>query len=317
MGRLEELRRGGRRALAKGITLLESTREQDAAAAQELLEEVGVGNPDSFRIGISGSPGVGKSTFIETLGLFLIAQGKRVAVLAVDPSSPLAGGSIMGDKIRMEGLLSREEAFIRPSPTGGGSGGVARRTFESMLLCEAAGYDVILVETVGVGQSEYEVASMVDFFLVLVAPGAGDEVQGIKRGIMELADAVVVHKADGILLENAAQTCLHYANALRLLESRSFWEPQALCCSSLQEHNIDKVWELLSEYRRQAREKGELARKRAQQGRAWMRRVLHSLLEEKLQQEPRVQRLLPRLEQQVVEGKTSPHAAARRLLELL
>src|SRR5690554_5541424 len=230
---------GNRRALAKAITLIESKRDVDRAKSQELLERILPHSGKSIRVGISGVPGVGKSTFIESFGLYLLSQGKKLAVLAVDPSSPIAGGSILGDKTRMEYLSREENAFIRPSPSEGALGGVALKTRETMLLCEAAGYDVILVETVGVGQSEYEVASMVDFFLVLMLPNAGDELQGIKKGIMELADALVINKADGESMNYAEQTRRHYQNALHLLRHTSFWTPQVLTCSALKNENIE------------------------------------------------------------------------------
>ncbi|MFZ5603690.1 MAG: methylmalonyl Co-A mutase-associated GTPase MeaB, partial [Pseudomonadota bacterium] len=218
----EALLQGNRRALAKAITLTESKLDSHRQEAQQLLESLLPHTGNSIRIGITGIPGVGKSTFIEAFGLHLIRAGKKVAVLAVDPSSPITGGSILGDKTRMEVLSQQENAFIRPSPSGGALGGVAQKTRESMLLCEAAGYDVILVETVGVGQSEYEVASMVDFFLVLMLPNAGDELQGIKKGILELADAIVINKADGAARAMADQARHHYNNALSILHHHHF-----------------------------------------------------------------------------------------------
>ena len=226
---------GDRRALARGITLVESTRDDHQAEADDLLTEVMARTGGATRVGISGAPGVGKSTLIEALGLYLIDKSHRVAVLAVDPSSPLGGGSILGDKTRMGELTRRTEAFVRPSPTAGTLGGVARRTREAMLLCEAAGFDIVLVETVGVGQSEVAVEAMVDCFLLLVAPGGGDELQGIKRGIMELADLVVVNKADGDLEAIAGTTAADYANALRLVRPKTTaWEPQVVRCSALE-----------------------------------------------------------------------------------
>ena len=241
---LDQLQQGNRRALAKAITLVESKLDSHRAEAQQIIEQVLPQTGNSIRIGITGIPGVGKSTFIETFGLYLISLGKRVAVLAVDPSSPLAGGSILGDKTRMEELSRNDQAFIRPSPSEGALGGVAQKTRETMLLCEAAGYDVILVETVGVGQSEYEVAGMVDFFMVLMLPNAGDELQGIKKGIMELADALVVNKADGESISLAEQTKRHYENAMHLLRQSSFWSPQVLTCSAQENNNLDTVWGL-------------------------------------------------------------------------
>jgi LAO/AO transport system kinase len=239
---LQLLRQGNRRALAKAITLVESKLDSHREQAQLILEQLLPDTGKSIRIGITGIPGVGKSTFIEIFGLYLVAQGKRVAVLAVDPSSPIAGGSILGDKTRMEELSRSEQAFIRPSPSEGALGGVAQKTRETMLLCEAAGFDVILVETVGVGQSEYQVAGMVDFFMVLMLPNAGDELQGIKKGIVELADALVVNKADGESINLAEQTRRHYENAMHLLRHNSFWTPQVMTCSAREKNNIDTVW---------------------------------------------------------------------------
>ena len=214
---------------------------------------------DSVRIGISGSPGVGKSTFIEAFGLHLVEQGRRVAVLAVDPSSPVAGGSILGDKTRMQELSRSEQAFIRPSPASGALGGVAQKTRETMLLCEAAGHDVILVETVGVGQSEYEVAGMVDFFLVLVLPNAGDELQGIKKGIVELADALVINKADGESVNLAKLARGHYSAAMTLFKNTLQRPPQVLTCSALERRNIDTIWELIREYEQDRQGAGKLS----------------------------------------------------------
>ena len=228
---LQNLLSGNRRALAKAITLVESKLNTHREQAQQILEQVLPQSGNSIRIGITGVPGVGKSTFIEAFGLHLIEQGKRVAVLAVDPSSPIAGGSILGDKTRMEELSRRDEAFIRPSPSGGRLGGVAQKTRETMLLCEAAGYDVILVETVGVGQSEYQVAGMVDFFMVLMLPGGGDELQGIKKGIMELADALVINKADGDSEKLATMTSRQYTSAMNLLRHSTFWTPRVMTLS--------------------------------------------------------------------------------------
>src|SRR6056300_2064678 len=235
----EASRSGQRRALAKGITLIESLRAEDRERAQNLLGELLPYTGNSIRIGITGVPGVGKSTFIESFGLHLLNQGKRVAVLAVDPSSPLAGGSILGDKTRMEALSRQDNAFIRPSPAGSALGGVAQKTRETMLLCEAAGFDVILVETVGVGQSEHQVAGMVDFFLVLMLPGGGDELQGIKKGIIELADAIVINKADGDSQGLAHITQRHYSGALSLLKHPGFWQPDVKTCSALKNQGID------------------------------------------------------------------------------
>ncbi|WP_372865240.1 methylmalonyl Co-A mutase-associated GTPase MeaB [Spongiibacter sp.] len=314
---IEALKSGNSRALAKAITLVESKKLEHRAQAQQLLEAVLPQTGNSIRIGITGIPGVGKSTFIEAFGLYLVSQGKRVAVLAVDPSSPIAGGSLLGDKTRMELLSRSSEAFIRPSPSEGSLGGVALKTRETMLLCEAAGYDVILVETVGVGQSEYEVASMVDFFMVLMLPNAGDELQGIKKGIMELADALVINKADGESINLATQTRRHYQSALHLLRHSSFWTPQVMTCSAIKNENIEAVWGMISDFQLDARKNGALMEKRARQAREWMNKLLHEMLDIKLKENPAIKALLPELNQKVTEGQTTPFLAAQTLIKLL
>lgn len=314
---LESLLDGNRRALAKAITLVESTLPQHMEQAQGILEQVLPHSGNSLRIGITGVPGVGKSTFIEAFGLHLIAQGKRVAVLAVDPSSPIAGGSILGDKTRMEELSRSELAFIRPSPSVGALGGVAQKTRETMLLCEAAGYDIILVETVGVGQSEYQVAGMVDFFMVLMLPGGGDELQGIKKGILELADALVINKADGESENLANLTKQQYAGAMSLLRHMSFWTPQVMTCSALKLHNIDTVWEMVTEYYSQAQENGNFSGKRTQQNRDWMHQLVNQMLLMKLDQSKEVAALLPKLEAEVASQIVTPYTAARRIIDLI
>ena len=314
---LELLRGGNRRALAKAITLVESKLDSHRQQAQQLLEAVLPYTGNSIRIGITGIPGVGKSTFIETFGLHLIGLGKKVAVLAVDPSSPIAGGSILGDKTRMEELSRRTEAFIRPSPSEGTLGGVAQHTRETMLLCEAAGYDVILVETVGVGQSEYEVASMVDFFMVLMLPNAGDELQGIKRGIMELADALVINKADGESLNLAQRTRSHYQSAMNLLRHTSFWTPRVLTCSAVEKKNIDTVWGMISDFEADARKNGSLQGKRSKQAKEWMHKLIHEMLMLRLRSNPNVRREMPILEQKVIAGQTTPYLAAKMLTDMV
>lgn len=314
---IEALTKGNSRALAKAITLVESKKVEHRAQAQELLEAVLPQTGNSIRIGITGIPGVGKSTFIEAFGLYLVSQGKRVAVLAVDPSSPIAGGSILGDKTRMEMLSRSSDAFIRPSPSEGSLGGVALKTRETMLLCEAAGYDVILVETVGVGQSEYEVASMVDFFMVLMLPNAGDELQGIKKGIMELADALVINKADGESINLATQTRRHYQSALHLLRHNSFWTPQVMTCSAIKNENIEAVWGMISDFQVDATKNGALAEKRARQAKEWMNKLLHEMLDIKLKENPSVKALLPELNRKVTDGQTTPFLAAQKLINLL
>lgn len=314
---LEALQQGNRRALAKAITLVESRLDAHRLEAQRILEQLLPATGNSIRIGITGIPGVGKSTFIETFGLYLLSLGKRVAVLAVDPSSPLAGGSILGDKTRMEELSRQDNAFIRPSPSEGTLGGVAQHTRETMLMCEAAGYDVILVETVGVGQSEYEVASMVDFFMVLMLPNAGDELQGIKRGIMELADALVINKADGESVGLAARTRSHYQSAMNLLRHTSFWTPRVMTCSAAEKRNIEAVWGMISDYAVEAGKNGWLAGKRAKQARDWMHKLLQEMLMLRLRQNPQVRAALPELERAVVAGETTPYLAANQLIGML
>ncbi len=314
---LQALTSGNRRALAKAITLVESKLDAHREQAQDILEQILPRSGNSIRIGITGVPGVGKSTFIEAFGLHLIEQGKRVAVLAVDPSSPIAGGSILGDKTRMEELSRREEAFIRPSPSEGALGGVAQKTRETMLLCEAAGYDVILVETVGVGQSEYQVAAMVDFFMVLMLPGGGDELQGIKKGILELADALLINKADGPSEQLANTARQHYTGAMNLLRHTTFWTPQVMTCSALKLKNIDAVWGMVLDYYVQAVDNDTFSRKRAQQNRDWMHHLVNEMLLLKLSSNVEVKRMLPELEAAVESHSTTPYAAARRIMDTL
>jgi LAO/AO transport system kinase len=319
---LDLLRNGNRRTLAKAITLAESKLDSHRSQAQEILEQVLPATGNSIRIGITGIPGVGKSTFIESFGLHLIKQGKKVAVLAVDPSSPIAGGSILGDKTRMEELSRNSNAFIRPSPAGGALGGVAQKTRETMLLCEAAGFDVVLIETVGVGQSEYEVAGMVDFFLVLMLPNAGDELQGLKKGILELADALVINKADGESLNQAEQTRLHYQNALQLIRHPDYWTPRVMTCSARENLAIDDVWQMICDYQSAATEheathSNSFQEKRAQQSKEWMHHLLHEMLELELKRNPDVHNELPSLEQQVITGTLTPFTAAKKLIDML
>jgi len=314
---LDLLRQGNRRALAKAITLVESKLDKHRAESQEILEELLPETGKSIRIGISGIPGVGKSTFIEAFGQHLISLGHKVAVLAVDPSSPLRGGSILGDKTRMEMLSREENAFIRPSPSEGALGGVAQKTRETMLLCEAAGYDVILVETVGVGQSEYEVAAMVDFFLVLMIPNAGDELQGIKRGIMELADSLVINKADGESINLATQTKSHYQNAFHLIKKGSFWQPRVQTCSALNNDNIDDIWQMISEYKAAAIEHKAFDEKRARQNAEWLNKLIHEMIEMRLKHNPKVQASMPGLQQGVINNTTTPYKAAQKIVDLL
>jgi len=309
-----QLLSGDRRALARGITLVESTRADDREAADALLTEVMPQTGRAIRIGISGSPGAGKSTLIEALGLHVVDTGHRVAVLAVDPSSSRTGGSILGDKTRMEQLSRHPAAFVRPSPAGSTLGGVARRTREAMLLCEASGFDVVIVETVGVGQSETAVAEMVDCFVLLIAPGGGDELQGIKRGIVELADIVAVNKADGPLAPVASATASDYAAALHMVRPRSAsWTPRVVLCSALEQQGIDDLWLTVEEFGR-AVAGDELDARRREQARAWMRDELADSLLDRLHADARTAAAATALEADVAAGRIAPTTAARRLI---
>jgi GTPase len=309
------IRSGDRRSLARTITNIESTREADRQRGQAVLEALVAESGDAIRVGVTGPPGVGKSTFIEELGLKLVERGKRVAVLAVDPSSPVTGGSILGDKTRMERLSVRPEAFIRPSPSSGSLGGVAHRTREVMLLCEAAGYDVVLIETVGIGQSEVAVASMVDFFLVLLLPAGGDELQGIKKGVVELADALVVNKADGATRDVAERTRVEYAGALDLIRpSDDGWRPRALLASALEATGVDEVWQTIEEHRAVIEASGTLERRRREQSLAWMWKLIDEGIANAFRSEPGMAEAIAHEEAGVQALKTTPAAAARVLL---
>ncbi len=306
---------GERRALARAITLIESTRSDHRAAAEELLADLLPHAGRSIRLGITGVPGVGKSTFIEAFGLHVIGLGHRVAVLAVDPSSPRTGGSILGDKTRMEELSRDERAFIRPSPSGGTLGGVARRTREAMLACEAAGFDVIIVETVGVGQSETAVADMVDMFLLLLVPGAGDELQGIKKGIVEMADAIVVNKADGDLAAAAQRAARDYTAALHLLRPASpHWTPQVLRCSAISRMGIDAVWDTVRDYRCRMEAAGAIGERRAAPAAAGVWSEVGASLGATVRGPPAGLDRLETLEGQVRAGTRTPTQAAQELL---
>lgn len=305
------LKKGDRRTLSKAITLVESKKTAHREQAEKLIEEILPLTGKSRRIGISGTPGVGKSTFIEALGLYLINQlNQKVAVLAVDPSSPISGGSIMGDKTRMEELSQNPDSFIRPSPSSGALGGVALKTRESLLLCEAAGFDTIIIETVGVGQSEYEVADMVDFFLLLVLPGGGDEIQGIKKGILELSDTILINKTDGIGQQLAQQTLQHYQNALELFNDKSSWKPLAETCSALENINIDRAWEIVNEFYESQKSSGELKQKRAKQNAKWMRRILWDVMKQKIDSHPEIAKFWQVNENDVLNGLKNPYLAA-------
>jgi LAO/AO transport system kinase len=311
------VRSGDRRTLAKAITLVESTHPDHQDAAQRLLERLLPDTGAAIRIGITGVPGVGKSTFIEAFGLYLISRGKRVAVLAVDASSARTGGSILGDKTRMAKLSAASEAFIRPSPSSGSLGGVARRTREAMLVCEAAGYDVVIVETVGVGQSEIAVNAMVDFFLVLMLAGAGDELQGIKKGIIEIADALAINKADGENVTLAQQAASQYIAALNLFRHTSpTWNPPVVTLSALEARGMDTIWRIIQDHRAKLGATGELDAKRREQQRVWFWNVVEEGITSRFLGRQDVRAQLRELEHAVAEGRMSPTAAARRVLAL-
>ncbi len=312
-----------RRAMAKSITLLESTRPDHRALADELLTSLLPHTGKAFRLGISGVPGVGKSTFIEALGLHLIGQGHRVAVLAVDPSSTVSGGSILGDKTRMEHLSVHEQAYIRPSPSSGTLGGVAEKTRECMLVCEAAGYDVVLVETVGVGQSETAVANMTDMFVLMQLPNAGDDLQAIKKGVMEIADLVVINKAD-IDAMAATRAQLQITSALQLLgmhgsaghahADTTQWHPRVVQLSALLGQGVDAFWQTVSEFKHLQTQNGRLASRRQHQALSWMWERIDAGLKHNFRAQPSVQALLPTLRQQVADGQLAASTAARQLL---
>jgi LAO/AO transport system kinase len=315
-----------RRALAKAITLVESTRDEHRTRADALLDALLPHAGKSFRLGISGVPGVGKSTFIEALGLFLVARGHRVAVLAVDPSSSVSGGSILGDKTRMELLSVHPQAFIRPSPSAGTLGGVAEKTREALLLCEAAGHDVVIVETVGVGQSETAVAGMTDMFVLLQLPNAGDDLQAIKKGVMELADLVVINKAD-LDPDAATRARAQIASALRLLgqghhdphapAASQPWRPRVTQLSALKGDGLEAFWATVAEFRALQEAQDRLRRRRSDQDRAWMWERISVGLQQRFRQHAAVQAALPRAAEDVRAGRTAPSVAARQLLALL
>ncbi|MGW5531916.1 methylmalonyl Co-A mutase-associated GTPase MeaB [Streptomyces xanthochromogenes] len=309
---------GGKRAvIARAITLVESTRPQHRSLAQELLTELLPHSGRSRRIGISGVPGVGKSTFIDAFGTMLTGLGHRVAVLAVDPSSTRTGGSILGDKTRMERLAVDPAAFVRPSPTSGTLGGVAKATRESIVVMEAAGYDVVLVETVGVGQSETAVANMVDTFLLLTLARTGDQLQGIKKGVLELADVISVNKADGPHERDARTAARELAGALRLMHGKdAFWTPPVLCCSARESTGLDGVWERLEQHRTLLDSTGRLAARRRDQQIDWTWAMVRDELLGRLHDDPEVRSLTPELERQVRAGELTATLAAERILEV-
>jgi LAO/AO transport system kinase len=318
---LEELVAGiqgrDRRALARVITLIESRRGDRAELGQRVLERVLPLAGGAIRVGVSGMPGVGKSTLIDALGMRLLERGLSVAVLAVDPTSVVSGGSILGDKSRMSRLAADERAFIRPSPTARDLGGVTRRTAESVLLCEAAGFDVVLVETVGVGQSEVDVAELVDFFLVLLLPGAGDELQGIKKGIIELADAIAINKADGEREDEARRTRNEYAAALGYLDpGDGAWRTEVLTISARSGQGVDELWDLIERHRQAAAAAGALAARRREQQRRWLWRLVEEGLLERFRADPAVAARLGPLERDVLDGRKTAAQAAEELLAL-
>lgn len=314
---VEGIKSGDRTILSQAITLIESTKSDHRELAQKIIEECLSETGNSVRIGITGVPGVGKSTFIESLGNHIIDQGKKLAVLAIDPSSTRSKGSILGDKTRMETLANNDQAFIRPSPTGGSLGGVARKTRETIYLCEAAGYDTIFIETVGVGQSETAVHSMVDFFLLLMLAGAGDELQGIKRGIIEMADAIAINKIDEASEKSVQQAVREYKNALHLYpETKSGWTPEVTTCSALTENGVPEIWKLIQNYVEQTKSNGYFQDNRNRQAKHWMYDTITNRLTEHFYNNEAVQNQQKKIEQKVLNGEMSSFKAAQKLLEL-
>ena len=314
----KDLRAGSRAALARAITLIESRRGDHQAAARDLVQALLPGTGKAVRVGITGSPGVGKSTTIDGLGMFLIERGHKVAVLAVDPSSARTGGSILGDKTRMARLSASERAYIRPSPASGTLGGVAAKTREAMLLCEAAGFDVVLVETVGIGQSETAVCDMTDFFLALMLPGAGDELQGIKKGLVELADMIAVNKADGDNIKRANLAAGEYRGALHILTPRSeHWHPPVVTYSALTGAGIETLWQKILDHRTAMNASGEFASRRQNQQVKWMWTMLDERLTARLRSDAGVRAKLRQAETAVAAGKLAPTLAVEEIAQLL
>lgn len=314
---VEGVLKGNRSIIGRTLTLMESANQAHRAKAAEVLQQLLPYSGASIRLGISGVPGVGKSTFIESLGTMLTAEGHRVAVLTVDPSSELSGGSILGDKTRMEKLATDPNAIVRPSASGKTLGGVARGTREMMIICEAAGYDIIIVETVGVGQSETQVASMVDFFLLLMLAGAGDELQGIKRGIIEMADAIAINKADGVNVGPARSAKNQYQNALKLLRpATEGWTPLVLTCSAMTSQGMGDIWKVVLEHNEMLRETGRLEEKRDRQALYWLKQTIEQQLVENFYRHPKVADRIERYRRDVLEGRISPFNAAEELLSL-
>ncbi|MEH6405639.1 MAG: methylmalonyl Co-A mutase-associated GTPase MeaB [Leeuwenhoekiella sp.] len=314
---ITNLLNGNTTALSRSITFIESTATQHQEQAQQIIEACLPRAGKSLRIGITGVPGVGKSTFIEVLGNLLIKKGKKVAVLAVDPTSSISHGSILGDKTRMETLVNSKNAFIRPSASGDSLGGVARKTRESIILCEAAGYDVILVETVGVGQSEVAVHSMTDFFLLLKISGAGDELQGIKRGIIEMADAIFINKADGENIKAAKLAKNAFAKALHLYPPKTNgWIPKVEICSALHNEGIEEIWEVFAEYFKQSKSSGFFDENRTHQNSYWLKNTVENALKDAFYQKPAVKEQLSVVLAQISAGEITPFQAAQQLLKL-
>lgn len=314
---VDGIRNGDRTILSRAITLIESTRNEHRDLAQDIIEKCLPDTGESIRIGITGVPGVGKSTFIETMGNYITGNGRKLAVLAIDPSSTRTRGSILGDKTRMETLANNPDAFIRPSPTAGSLGGVARKTRETIYLCEAAGYDTIFIETVGVGQSETAVHSMVDFFLLLMLAGAGDELQGIKRGIMEMADTIAINKVDDSSDKHVQQAVREYKNALHLYPpSESGWEPKVTTCSALKGTGIEELWDLVQDYISTTKENGYFKQQRNRQAKHWMYESINNRLKDAFYNDPNVKKKRNKIEQKVLAGKMSSFKAAQALLDI-